>query len=67
MASPIITALDANQNGVIEADELAKAAEALKTLDKNHDGKLDAEEYRPQMPGGPGGPNGPGGRPPQGR
>jgi hypothetical protein len=67
MASPIITALDANQNGVIEADELAKAAEALKTLDKNHDGKLDSEEYRPQMPGGPGGPNGPGGRPPQGR
>ena len=64
MASPIITALDANQNGTIEADELAKAADALKSLDKNNDGKLSAEEYRPQMQGGPGGGSRPG-RPPQ--
>lgn len=55
MASPIITALDTNQNGTIEAEELAKAAAALKSLDKNHDGKLTPEEYRPQPPGVPGG------------
>jgi len=55
MASPIITALDVNQNGIIEAEELAKAADALKTLDINKDGKLTSDEYRPQMPGGPGG------------
>lgn len=72
MASPIITALDTNQNGIIEAEELAKAADALKTLDRNQDGKLTSEEFRPQMPGGPGiglpgNPNGPGaGRPPLG-
>lgn len=51
-ASPIVTALDKNQNGIIEADELARAAEALKTLDKNHDGTLTEDEFRPQRPGG---------------
>lgn len=58
MASPIITALDGNQNGIIEANELAKAAEALKALDKNKDDQLTSDEYRPQMPGGPGGQGG---------
>jgi hypothetical protein len=54
LPSPIISALDANQNGTIEADELANAADALKQLDKNRDGKLTPDEYRPQMPGEPG-------------
>lgn len=69
MASPIITALDTNQNGTIEAGELAKAANALKTLDKNHNGQLESEEYRPQAPTGPGGgmPTGPGSQPGAGR
>jgi hypothetical protein len=53
--SPIITALDTNQNGTIEAEELTKAAEVLKSLDKNKDGNLTADEYRPQLQGGPGG------------
>jgi hypothetical protein len=75
-ASPIVTALDLNGDGIIDAEELAKAAEALKKLDKNGDGKITPEEYRPQRsgapgmpgmrgngfrPGGPGGPGNPGG------
>ncbi len=76
---PIVTALDANKDGVIDAQEIANAAAALKKLDKNNDGKLSPEEYLPPRPqgggrgpggGGPGGPAGgagPGGQQPQGR
>jgi predicted O-methyltransferase YrrM len=52
---PIITALDANDDGVIDADELANATGALKKLDKNSDGKLSADEFRPPRLGGPAG------------
>lgn len=65
--SPIIEALDLNKDGVIDADEIAKAAESLKKLDKNGDGKITEDEYRPQRPGGPGaGPGGRGQGPPPG-
>jgi hypothetical protein len=57
---PIIEALDQNKDGTIDASEIAKASEALKKLDKNGDGQLTPEEYRPR-PGGPG-PGGQGGR-----
>jgi hypothetical protein len=60
-ASPLITALDLNGDGIIDAEELAKAGESLKKLDKNGDGKLTPDEYRPQRMGGPGGQGGPGG------
>lgn len=59
-ASPVITALDLNGDGIIDADEIAKAPASLKRLDRNGDGKLTPDEYRPQRPGGPGGPGGPG-------
>ncbi len=49
---PIVAALDANGDGTIDADEIAKASEALKKLDKSGDGKLTTDEYRPQPPGG---------------
>jgi hypothetical protein len=49
---PIMSALDANTNGVIEADEIANASKALLTLDKNGDGKLSAEELKPKFPDG---------------
>ena len=39
MPSPIMEALDLNKDGTIDADELAKAGESLKKLDKNGDGK----------------------------
>lgn len=40
----IVSALDANHDGVISAGEIANARAALATLDANHDGNLDADE-----------------------
>jgi EF hand len=48
--SPLMMALDANHDGVIDAAEIANAPAALKTLDKNGDGKLTQDELRPQRP-----------------
>jgi len=58
---PIMTALDANGDGVIDEKEIENATAALKKLDKNGDGKLSREEYMGMRPGGPGGPGGQGG------
>src|SRR5438874_2668130 len=41
---PIIGALDANHDGVLDADEIANASKALLSLDKNGDGKLTIDE-----------------------
>lgn len=67
---PVLTALDANKDGEISAEELQAAATALKTLDKNKDGEIADAELMPDFgPGGPpfgrgpGGPGGPGGGP----
>jgi Ca2+-binding EF-hand superfamily protein len=51
MRTPAFLALDADHDGVISAAEIANAAAALKSLDKNGDGKLTEEELRPQMGG----------------
>jgi collagen type III alpha len=63
---PLMTAIDADANGEISADEIKNAAAALTKLDKNSDGKLTADEL-PRLPfpgppgfGPPGGPGGPG-------
>ena len=53
---PLFMALDANHDGVIDADEITNAPAALKTLDKNGDGKLTQDELRPQRPPQDGGP-----------
>lgn len=64
---PLEMALDANGDGVIDAKELANAVAALKKLDKNGDGRLTEDEYRPVRPGGgQGGFGGQGGRGPGG-
>lgn len=57
---PIVSALDANHDGAIDEREIANAAAALKTLDKNGDGTLTEDELRPPRPEGrePGGPDG---------
>jgi hypothetical protein len=47
---PVVAALDGNKNGTISADELEKAPESLKQLDKNTDGELSPEEIRPMGP-----------------
>ncbi len=62
---PLELALDANGNGVIDADEIAGATAALKKLDKNGDGKLTPDEYRPPRPPRQDG-QGPGGQGPAG-
>ena len=60
--SPVFAALDADRDGTVSAAELVGAPVALKTLDRNGDGQLSADEIRPAFgPGGPGG-RGPGGR-----
>jgi hypothetical protein len=43
-------ALDANGDGVIDEVEIANAPAALRSLDKNNDGKLTMEELRPPRP-----------------
>ena len=52
-APAIVGALDANHDGVIDADEIANAPAALKTLDKNGDGKLTPDEFMGKRPGPP--------------
>ncbi|MGB7746402.1 MAG: hypothetical protein WBN75_03865 [Verrucomicrobiia bacterium] len=47
---PVVTALDTNHDGVIDSNEIANASAALKTLDKNGDGQLTADEYLPPLP-----------------
>jgi Ca2+-binding EF-hand superfamily protein len=59
---PLMTALDANGDGVISAEEISNASAALRQLDKNGDGQLTEDEWRPNFPpGGPGGGRGAGG------
>jgi hypothetical protein len=51
-ASPplVVATLDANHDGIIDAAELTNASQALKSLDKNADGKLSREELRRPRP-----------------
>jgi tyrosine-protein phosphatase SIW14 len=60
--SPLLDALDADHNGIIDAAEIANASAALETLDKNDDGQLTEDEYlpapRPMAPGRRPGPPG---------
>lgn len=44
---PIITAIDRNKDGVLDADEISKSPAALKSLDQNHDSRLTSDETRP--------------------
>lgn len=47
---PLILALDANHDGVIDSNEIANASAELLTLDKNGDGQLTKDEYLPPLP-----------------
>ena len=60
-APPVAAALDTDKNGEFSSEEIANASAALKTLDKDADGKLSKEELRPARPArGEGGAGGPG-------
>jgi len=48
MPPPLLKALDADGDGQISAKEIENAALALKSLDKNKDGKLTRDELRPE-------------------
>jgi hypothetical protein len=54
-----VTALDVNGDGVIDADEIAKASASPKKLDRNGDGKLTEDEYLPPRQAGRSGPGRP--------
>ncbi|MEO6788951.1 MAG: aryl-sulfate sulfotransferase [Chthoniobacteraceae bacterium] len=60
---PLISILDINGDGILDADELAQAPARLLMLDLNHDGRLTVNECLPPPPGGLGGPGGPPGGP----
>jgi collagen type III alpha len=60
---PVLQALDANHDGEISSDEIANAVKALKSLDKDGNGKLTMDELMPARGGRPGGQPGQGGRP----
>lgn len=47
---PVMTALDANRDHVIDAAEIANAPKALLKLDTNGDGTLSHDELRPKRP-----------------
>jgi hypothetical protein len=52
---PVIAALDANGDGVIDTVEISNAVAALAKLDANGDGNLSGDELHPARPeGGPG-------------
>ena len=63
MPNPLVAALDKNGDHEISAEEIANAATALLSLDKDGDGKLTSDETRPPRPEGRpgGGPEGRGG------
>jgi len=44
---PLVTALDADQDNTLSASEIAAAAKALLTLDRNGDRQLTADEMQP--------------------
>src|SRR5262249_22056817 len=46
----VVTAIDKNGDGILDAEEIANASAALKSLDRNGDGKLTFEEFGPPRP-----------------
>ncbi len=54
----IVKALDTNGDGVIDANEIANAPTALRSLDKRGDGRLTPDEYIGKPPGPPPNSNG---------
>jgi EF hand len=47
---PLLEVLDKNHDRIIDASEISNAVNALRSLDKNGDGKLTPEEFAPPRP-----------------
>jgi Ca2+-binding EF-hand superfamily protein len=47
---PVVATLDTNHDGAISKEEIDNAPAALRTLDRNGDGKLTADEFRALLP-----------------
>jgi hypothetical protein len=45
-ALPLVAVIDTDHDGVLSADEIKTAGEALATLDKNNDGEITPDELR---------------------
>lgn len=50
---PLMKALDGNNDGMLDAEELANATAALRTLDRDGNGRLSGDEFRPPNVGQP--------------
>ncbi len=50
---PVMTALDADNDGALNSSEIAQASAALKTLDRDGNGRLTPDELRPMGMGQP--------------
>lgn len=48
---PLVMVLDANGDGVIDADEIDRAEDSILTLDRDGNGEVSEEEFRPQPRG----------------
>ena len=68
--NPLVETLDSNRDGTISEEEIKSAALALAALDKDKNGSLSQDEFRPPRGPegrGPGGPEGRGQGGPEGR
>ena len=63
---PLRAALDTDGDHELSADEIKNAAAAIAKLDRNGDGRIDNEEFRPPRPPGPPREGFEGRRPPRG-
>jgi len=54
MRDPLVSALDGDRDGILSAGEISNAPAALRSLDKNGDGRIAEDEIRPAFPQGGG-------------
>lgn len=47
---PVLSALDQNEDGILSADEIEKAPDLLRQVDRNGDGQITASETAPRPP-----------------